>query len=171
MRLTHNAVSTFQANTVLTVHCKPLPKLLLKKEGMITWAPLKKNSSKNRNEKLREPQTRPLSSPHLQPLYERQKHRAAYLSWYHVHSNTACENTNTNLHYHPYNSRHLLYMLLECCTKPDLCCIHEKETRRQKPAQPPSEAVRLTAGFDADIHAGVIEHSSIGTEAAFHLLS
>lgn len=35
----------------------------------------------------------------------------------------------------------------------------------------PSEAVKLTTGFHADIHTGVIQHGSIRTETAFHLFS
>lgn len=63
---------------------------------MIAWLSIKKNRSKNRSEKLGDHKTRlhqirPLSSPHPQPLVEIQKHKATYLSWFLIHSNTACE--------------------------------------------------------------------------------
>jgi len=35
----------------------------------------------------------------------------------------------------------------------------------------PTEAVKLTTGFHTDIHTRVMQHCSIRTETAFHLLS
>lgn len=71
-------------------------------------------------------------SPHPKPLLEIQKQ--TYLSWYHIQSNTACENIKIHFHYHLYNSRYLHYMLHEYCIQSDLCCMHQKEITKRKQA-------------------------------------
>lgn len=45
------------------------------------------------------------------------------------------------------------------------------EGNKEETNMHPTEAVKLTTGFHADIHTRVIQHGSIRTEAAFHLFS